>query len=256
MSYDTAPAPTSSVSTNHSNGLIVRRSLPLVEGKTYTKLGAYSLVSRTIKLKIVKRLANGCYTVVRTVELSHPGGGWADAVMDSFTVPEGEYFIGYWYSSGSIEYTENTVRACIFPASEPNGAFLADDSTGNCASVRAFYGVEDSDFEVAGAIRNSGSGWTVISDAEHAPRNVASVSVVNGDSTSGVVRVTFAKTAARVVTMVVGCDETFAQSAYTAGPSVGLSYADLRFALNGTPVSPNSIVNASGNFWFYGKFET
>ncbi len=255
MPYDSAPAPADSASTNHSGGLIVRRSLPLVEGRVYTKLGAYSLSSRTIKLKIVQRLSEGCYTVVRTAELSHPGDGWADIAIEPFTVPEGEYFIGYWCDSGAIQFTPDAARSYVFPSAEPFGTFDASETLGNCASVRAFYGVEETDFEVAGAIRNTGSGWSVLSDSQHAPRNVASVTTINGSSTSGVVRITFAKTAARVVSLVFAPDETFAQLGYSAGASVGLGYADVRFGLNGAAVSPDSVINSAGNFWFTGKFE-
>lgn len=107
-------------------------------------------------------------------------------------------------------------------------------------------------FDVYGVIRNVGSGFFFIDDATHAPENFASISTVNGSSTSGYVRVTYSQTASKVGSLVVTADETFTKQGYAAGASVGVSYADIHFAQNGSAVSPNSISSSNGNFWILG----
>jgi hypothetical protein len=71
---------------------------------------------------------------------------------------------------------------------------------------------------LAGVIRNNGTGWQFINDANHNPMNLASVSVDN----SGRIVLDYGFTAKKVLTLVASPDETFA-SQYQIGGSVGLS---------------------------------
>lgn len=73
---------------------------------------------------------------------------------------------------------------------------------------------------LACAIRNTGTGWKFINDAEHNPLNFASVGA------SAKIRLTYSFTAKKVLSLVVAPDETFAKD-YDVGGSVGLSYSDL-----------------------------
>ena len=105
---------------------------------------------------------------------------------------------------------------------------------------------------VACAIRNAGSGWGTISDANHNPQNISSVSV----NASGDIVVSYSFTASKVVSLVVTPDETFA-SLYSVGASVGLSTAVISvYSLTtGNKVDASTISNANGNFWIYGLFD-
>lgn len=105
--------------------------------------------------------------------------------------------------------------------------------------------------EIYGTIRNSGGTWSVISDSEHEPKNVTSVTVVNGSSSSGWVEVGF-PLSTKVGTFLVVPDETCARAGIIAGASVGMDKAVIYFSQNGSPISPNSISNTNANFWFYG----
>lgn len=81
---------------------------------------------------------------------------------------------------------------------------------------------------VAGVLRNTGSGFTVLDDAAHTPIGIASVS---SDATK--ITVNYSFTAATVGGLVVACDETFAQLGYVPGPSVGLSSSDINISQPG-----------------------
>lgn len=70
---------------------------------------------------------------------------------------------------------------------------------------------------VAGVIRNTGSGWALISDASH--RNVG-ITGVSQSSTA--ITITY-DTALRVVSVIAIPDETYAAQGLEAGTSVGLS---------------------------------
>ncbi|MBO0358633.1 hypothetical protein J0X19_11810 [Hymenobacter sp. BT186] len=107
-------------------------------------------------------------------------------------------------------------------------------------------------FEIFGTIRNVGGVWQVLNDAGHQPLNIDSVSVVNGSSTSGYVRITY-PAATKVGALLVTPDETCAKSCIHAGASVGLGEAFIYFGKNGVAIAPNTISNASANFWIYGK---
>lgn len=108
--------------------------------------------------------------------------------------------------------------------------------------------VNNGTFEVFGAIRNNGTGWSKIQDSEHQPLNIDTVTDMGS-----FVRITYGKTASKVGTLLITPDETYAQSGHTAGASVGLSYADIYFAQNGVAKTPAQVSATWGNFWIYGK---
>jgi hypothetical protein len=71
---------------------------------------------------------------------------------------------------------------------------------------------------LAGAIRNTGSGWAFISDSEHVPINFKSVSA---DSTR--IKVDYAFTSNYVGSLIATTDETLASMGIYVGSSVGLA---------------------------------
>lgn len=76
---------------------------------------------------------------------------------------------------------------------------------------------------VAGVIRNTGPGWELISDAQHFPLNIDSV-------TNNTVSISIHYSslgATEIVSLVASPDETFA-SQYTFGASVGTSVSNIR----------------------------
>lgn len=73
---------------------------------------------------------------------------------------------------------------------------------------------------IAGAIRNSGTGWQFISDANHEPLNLTGITV--STDAYGNITINYGFTAKRVLSLVVCPDETFSKL-YTIGGSVGLS---------------------------------
>jgi hypothetical protein len=114
-----------------------------------------------------------------------------------------------------------------------------------------FYTAENGDrvMKVAGTIRNTGSGWFVVDDAQYDPSNLAI-----GTVTSNYIQVTYPGSL-RVVSFLVGPDDTFA-GAYTVcfGASVGLSQAVIRGRLNSGAFDPSTWANAQANIWIDGEF--
>jgi hypothetical protein len=103
--------------------------------------------------------------------------------------------------------------------------------------------------QVAGVIRNTGSGWAQIPDP-HRPINMASIT---NDSMK--ITVTYSFTADYVNTVAVTPDETMASQGYVVGVSVGLQYLYIYIYRNGVLINPNDYVNVRGNIWIYGLFE-
>lgn len=103
---------------------------------------------------------------------------------------------------------------------------------------------------IACAIRNSGNGWFIINDGAHEPIGVQALSQ---GATS--LTLTHDFTAAKVNTLVVTPDETYAQAGIVAGASVGLQQSVIKFGQNGTPLNPNQVADAMGNFWIFGVFD-
>lgn len=110
---------------------------------------------------------------------------------------------------------------------------------------------------VAAVIRNDGTGWRLLHDADHAPLNVTAVSNNHRSIT-----VSFAFKARRVRTFIAGPDETLAIHGIVAGASVGLTAAHITLSRPGVigavHVSPSAVTTARhpfSNLWIYGVFD-
>ena len=100
---------------------------------------------------------------------------------------------------------------------------------------------------VCGAIRNTGSGWFVISDSVHAPSDLAI-----GTVTSTYLQVTY-PACSRVETFLVGPDDSFAGSALVSfGAAAGLSSAIIKGRINGAVFDPQAWSSSTANLWVYG----
>lgn len=100
---------------------------------------------------------------------------------------------------------------------------------------------------LSGAVRCTSGVYSVIGDASHSPFGIASVT-----TTSTYVRVTFDVTLTAVGDMQITPDETYVQNGVSMGGSVGLSYVDIKFALDGNAVAPASVCYAYSNVWLNG----
>ena len=76
---------------------------------------------------------------------------------------------------------------------------------------------------VAGVIRNDGAGWDLITDANHDNINITSVS----NDTSKIIVDYSGLSATKVVSFVVGNDETYAKLGYQVGSSVAKTQAQI-----------------------------
>lgn len=104
----------------------------------------------------------------------------------------------------------------------PATAYAAN-TTGN-AIASALKGNPGRSYSVCGyVLRNDGSGWACIDDVDHRPTNIASVSVIGDD-----LRVTYSGAGVRVVSHQVSTDETMAAMGMLCGPSVGLTYSNIK----------------------------
>lgn len=95
---------------------------------------------------------------------------------------------------------------------------------------------------VAGVLRNTGSGWGLISDSGHEAVNVDSVS----DSTTAITVDYSSIGATKVVSFVVAPDETFARQGFTTGASVGLTSSSIQI-MQSRPFS--DYVSWNGSAW-------
>ncbi|MFH9269183.1 hypothetical protein ACH4KN_33770 [Streptomyces sp. NPDC017546] len=102
------------------------------------------------------------------------------------------------------------------------------------------------------ALRNTGSGWSLIADAAHAPSGVTAV-VQHPDH----LEIKHSVGALKVSSMQVTPDEHYAAHGLRCGASVGLTLSRI-YLYSGpstTPVDPATLVAASGNLWVTGFLE-
>ncbi|MGW6458034.1 hypothetical protein ACWF94_19330 [Streptomyces sp. NPDC055078] len=106
---------------------------------------------------------------------------------------------------------------------------------------------------IGGALRNTGSGWNVISDSGHRPSGITGV-VGRPDH----IEVQHAVGAVRVTSLQVTVDETYAAIDLRCGISAGLSLSRIYLysGASATPVDPSTIVASNGNLWLQGLMET
>ena len=107
-------------------------------------------------------------------------------------------------------------------------------------------GLPDNYRVVAGVIRNTGSGWDLITTGDHAPMNVDSV-----DNTTVQVNINYPSlNATEVVTFLIAPDETYA-GLYEVGASVGLTVAAVKIKELKVQQETHLITHTgSGNFTF------
>lgn len=111
--------------------------------------------------------------------------------------------------------------------------------------------------DLAGTIRNNGSGWAFIDDAGHSPVGFCGVT-----SHPGYLELHYPKVA-QIKTFLASLDETFAATSLRIGTSVGLDVTRLYFytaapaawPVPNTAVNPASVVSTWGNIWLAGWTE-
>lgn len=101
---------------------------------------------------------------------------------------------------------------------------------------------------VACVLRNTGGGWSILSNSGHEPSNCLSITTFPDH-----IQVNYGVTASRVGAINVSPDETFAQQGLRAGASVGLSFSNVyMYDSTGVLLPPTSVVSAGGNWFFEG----
>lgn len=104
---------------------------------------------------------------------------------------------------------------------------------------------------VAGTIRNLGSGWYVLQDRGHTSINITGVDV---DDEKIILRHEIG--ANRVISFSVTPDETMVKEGYAVGISGGINYSWIYiYDKSGQLVKPVDYVNRSGNIWIYGLLQ-
>lgn len=111
--------------------------------------------------------------------------------------------------------------------------------------------------DIAGTIRNTGSGWYVLNDAGHEPDDMAI-----GTVTTTTVQVLFPE-CSQVVAMIVGPDDTYASSVWhaTFGASVGFDNAVIKGSIKDSadsgsgpdPWDPTTDFSGSSNIWIMAR---
>lgn len=106
----------------------------------------------------------------------------------------------------------------------------------------------DTYMKLSAAIRNSGSGWHVIDDANHEP-----LEITLGSVTSTYIELLF-PTVAQVCDLLCGPDETFASPPYEAsfGASVGMDRAFIKGTVSGAQFNPLTWSDKWANIWLSG----
>ena len=103
---------------------------------------------------------------------------------------------------------------------------------------------------VAGVIRNSGDGWSLIQDNDH---ETIGIKEVSQDNEKIIVKYD-EQTKVNATTVTV--DETMASEGYTVGASVGKSETwILIFDKEGKRINPSDYNNDIGNIWIQGVFK-
>jgi hypothetical protein len=128
------------------------------------------------------------------------GTGW-DGFVDlaSTALGEGASLIGFHDSAGN------------FAAEDVEAAIVENyQTTVHVPASANGYGY------VIGVLRNTGTGWYVLDDANHTPLGIASV-----DDSTGDIVLTYDFTASATITSIVALDESFARTGLKIGASVG-----------------------------------
>lgn len=99
------------------------------------------------------------------------------------------------------------------------------------------------------ALRNTGSGWSIISDSGHVPSGCTGV-VQYADH----LELQHPVGALRVSSLTVTVDETYAKTGLRAGASVGYDHSNIYLYTGaGTaPADPAAVTASTGNLWVLG----
>jgi hypothetical protein len=100
------------------------------------------------------------------------------------------------------------------------------------------------------AIRNTGSGWTIINDAGHTPSGCQGI-VQHADR----LELQHDVGAVRVSSLTVTVDETYAKTGLRVGASVGFALSRIYLysgAAGTAPLDPATVAASNGNLWVYG----
>ncbi|WP_143662941.1 hypothetical protein [Streptomyces bobili] len=103
---------------------------------------------------------------------------------------------------------------------------------------------------VSCALRNTGTGWSVISDAGHQPSGCEAV-VTYADH----LELQHDVGAVKVSSLSVTVDETYAKSGLRVGASVGFDHSNIYLhsgAAGSAPLNPATVSASSGNLWVQG----
>jgi len=100
------------------------------------------------------------------------------------------------------------------------------------------------------ALRNTGAGWSVITDSGHTPSGCTGV--VTHDA---YLELLHPVGAVQVSSLTVTVDETYARTGLRAGVSAGFDHSYIYLysgAAGSAALNPTSVVAASGNLWVQG----
>jgi hypothetical protein len=103
---------------------------------------------------------------------------------------------------------------------------------------------------VSCALRNTGTGWTVINDSGHMPSGCSGV-VQRADH----LELQHDVGAVRVSSLTVTVDETYAKAGIRCGASVGFALSRIYChtgAAGTAPLEPATLTASTGNLWVYG----
>lgn len=140
-----------------------------------------------------------------------------------------------------VKHTDNTVKKMGTSSDRVSHTRANASTTDLQTEVRnALNFGPSSDYRVvSGVIRQSAAsgGWTFIDDADHTPMNVTSVT-----QDGSFVTINFGFNATKVLSFVIGPDETYARMGLVCGASVGLNYAAIQLA---APLAADVVYNGT-----------
>jgi len=136
---ETITSPTPSGTSSNPNVTGFDKGLPLANGAVVTSIGVYSQSAQSGSVKIVREDSATNAEVIYSQDFSHPGTGWHDVSVASWTVPAtGSHYVGSWLA-GSAATNASRVRRYRFPyGNQGVGAWTGwDGDTGNLRGMRA-----------------------------------------------------------------------------------------------------------------------
>lgn len=102
---------------------------------------------------------------------------------------------------------------------------------------------------VAGVLRNNGSGWAILNDANHKPLGLEGIRCEGR-----FLEISFDFEASEIHSLIVVPDETLAGLGVIVGASVQKDKAVIMASINGEYINLEHFESKWGNFWVYGLF--